>query len=174
MSDTNYKEMYDKIFKTLGNLTPLKADCGLLCEGACCKGDEKTGMRLFPHEESELHVIETEEGVRLAVCDGTCDREKRPLACRIFPFFPTIDEDGEIFVEEDTRAAVVCPMIGHEDEILFDDDFLDAVQKVGEILAQDEACRAFLEQTTEEIDMYREFYGEEDDYEEEDEEADIE
>ena len=61
-------------------------------------------------------------------------------------------------MEEDTRAAVVCPMIGHEDEILFDDEFFDAVQKVGEILAEDVECRAFLEQSTEEIDMYREFY----------------
>ncbi|MBR2948366.1 MAG: hypothetical protein IKC46_00740 [Lachnospiraceae bacterium] len=159
MANTNYQKMYEKIYKTLGELTPLKADCGLLCDGACCKGDEKTGMRLFPHEESSLRTILTEDGVRLAVCDGTCDRSKRPLACRIFPFFPTIDEEGEIFVEEDTRAANVCPMIGHSDEILFDRKFLKAVKKVGEILAEDEACRAFLEQVTEEIDMYREFHG---------------
>ena len=62
-------------------------------------------------------------------------------------------------MEEDTRAANVCPMIGHSDEILFDRKFLKAVKKVGEILAEDEACRAFLEQVTEEIDMYREFHG---------------
>ena len=158
MANTDYRKMYEKIFKLLGDLTPLKADCGLLCEGACCKGDENTGMRLFPHEESVLRVIETGDGIRLAVCDGNCDRSKRPLACRIFPFFPTIDEDGEIFVEEDTRAANVCPMIGHGDEILFDRKFLKAVKKVGELLATDEECRAFLEQVTEEIDMYREFH----------------
>lgn len=159
MANTDYQKLYDKIFKTLGELTPLKADCGLLCDGACCRGDENTGMRLFPHEESTLRIIETEDGIRLAVCDGTCDRSKRPLACRIFPFFPTIDEDGEIFVEEDTRAANVCPIIGHSDEIIFDRRFLKAVRKVGEMLAQDEECRAFLEQVTEEIDMYREFHG---------------
>lgn len=158
MSDIKYIKMYEKIFKVLGDLTPLRADCGQLCDGACCKGDERTGMRLFPYEESELRVIQTEEGVRLAVCDGTCDRTKRPLACRIFPFFPTIDEEGEIFVEEDSRAVVICPMIGHEDEILFDRKFLKAVKKVGEILAEDEECRAFLELCTEEIDMYREFH----------------
>lgn len=158
MNNTDYQKMYAKIFKLLGSLTPLKADCGLLCDGACCKGDDKTGMRLFPHEESELNVINTEDGVRLAVCDGTCDRAKRPLACRIFPFFPTIDEDGDIFVEEDSRAGLVCPMIGHSDEILFDRRFLKAVKKVGEILAEDEECREFLYQATEEIDMYRKFH----------------
>ena len=157
MESTDYSKMYERIFKILGELTPLKADCGLLCQGACCKGDENTGMRLFPHEESSLHIIETEDDVRLAVCDGSCDRSKRPLACRIFPFFPTIDEDGEIFVEEDTRGSRVCPMIGHSDEILFDRRFLKAVKKIGEILAQDEECREFLYQATEEIDMYREF-----------------
>ena len=94
MANTNYQKMYEKIYKTLGELTPLKADCGLLCDGACCKGDEKTGMRLFPHEESSLRTILTEDGVRLAVCDGTCDRSKRPLACRIFPFFPQLMKRG--------------------------------------------------------------------------------
>jgi len=156
-NSTEYQKMYEQIFKILGDLTPLRADCGLLCEGACCKGDENTGMRLFPGEESELTVKELASGDRLAVCDGTCDRNKRPLACRIFPFFPTIDEDGEIFVEEDDRGRLVCPMIGHADEILFDPKFLRAVKKVGEILAKDEKCREFLYQATEEIDTYREF-----------------
>ena len=159
MRTTDYKKMYKKIEKILGDLTPLKADCGHLCDGACCKGDAQTGMRLFPHEESTLTVHHTEDGVRLAVCDGTCDRSKRPLACRIFPFFPTIDEKGRIFVEEDSRGALVCPMVGHGDEILFDRRFLRAVRRVGKILAKDEACRAFLYQVTEEIDMYREFQG---------------
>ena len=26
----------------LQNLTPLKTDCGRLCQGACCQGDEQT------------------------------------------------------------------------------------------------------------------------------------
>jgi len=158
MAKTDYDKMYQKIFKVLGNLTPLKADCGQLCDGACCKGDENTGMRLFPHEKSDLRIIHTEDGGQLAVCEGSCDRSKRPLACRIFPFFPTIDENGRIFVEEDSRAGRVCPMIGHGDEILFDRKFLKAVKKVGEILARDEECREFLYQVTEEIDMYRKFY----------------
>ena len=29
----------------LESLTPLKTDCGRLCEGACCKGDETRSGR---------------------------------------------------------------------------------------------------------------------------------
>ena len=36
----------------LDALTPLKTDCGRLCDGACCQGDETTGMLLFPGEDA--------------------------------------------------------------------------------------------------------------------------
>ena len=155
--NSNYNKMYDKIFKIMGELTPLTVDCGVLCGCACCKGDENTGMLLFPHEESELGIKITENGDRLAVCDGTCDRKNRPLACRIFPFFPTIDDQGKIYVELDARAHRLCPMIEHSDELLFDPKFLKAVKKVGKILAKDEDCKTFLEKSTEEIDLYNNF-----------------
>lgn len=158
---TDYDKMYNKIFKIMGDLTPLKADCGKLCTGACCKGDENTGMRLFPFEESELPVKELENGVRLVVCNGTCDRIKRPLACRIFPFFPTVDDKGKVFVEADFRGARLCPLISHLDEIVFDPKFFKAIKRVGEILAKDETCLVFLREATEEIDTYYAFLGDE-------------
>ena len=149
--------MYEKIFKIMGDLTPLRADCGQLCGGACCKGNDSTGMRLFPHEETVLSVRHSENGGRLAVCNGSCDRSTRPLSCRIFPFFPTIDEKGRIFVEPDHRAARLCPLLMHSEEILFDPRFFRAVKRVGRILAKDKDGRTFLEQITEEIDLYRTF-----------------
>lgn len=161
MSKTDYNEMYKRIFDTLGNLTPLTVDCGVICNGACCKGDAQTGMRLFPHEESSLDITELESGERLAVCNGTCDRSKRPLACRIFPFFPTIDEDGKIYVEPDYRAARLCPLITHSDEIVFDPKFFKALEKVGKILAKDDECKEYLYKITEEIDMYYSFLSDE-------------
>lgn len=151
------KEMYNKIFKILGDLTPLNADCGLLCGSACCQGDENTGMRLFPYEETDLEVKNISEGERLAVCNGTCDRNCRPLACRIFPFFPTIDEKGRIFVEIDYRGKRLCPMIEHADQLSFDKRFFKAVKRVGKILAKNEKCREFLYRSTEEIDLYYNF-----------------
>lgn len=157
MSNSDYEKMYKKIFDILGNLTPLTVDCGVLCNGACCKGDEKTGMRLFPHEESTLNIINMENGERLAVCNGCCNREFRPLACRIFPFFPTIDENGKIYVEPDTRASMLCPLLQHSEEIVFDPKFFKVLKKVGKILAKDNECREYLYKITEEIDMYKSF-----------------
>ncbi len=157
MNAADYRKMYEKIFKVMGDLTPLKADCGQLCGGACCKGDENTGMRLFPFEESELPVKELENGVRLVVCNGRCDRSKRPLACRIFPFFPTVDEAGRVYVEADFRGARLCPLITHSEEIIFDKKFFKALKKVGKILTKDEACLEFLRKVTEEIDTYSAF-----------------
>ncbi len=156
---TEYDKLYQKVFNILGELTPLTADCGRLCGGACCKGDEKTGMRLFPDEPTALPVIQTEDGGRLAVCDGTCDRDKRPLSCRIFPFFPTVDEKGRVFTELDYRAARLCPMVTHSEEIVFNKRFLKAVKKAGKLLVKDPECRAFLEESTAEIDTYAAFLG---------------
>lgn len=159
MNCTDYNKLYQKVFKVLGDLTPLKADCGKLCGCACCKGDDKIGMRLFPFEESTLKITQTDEGVRLAVCDGTCNRDDRPLSCRIFPFFPTVDERGRVFVEPDYRGARLCPMIEHTDEIIFDKRFFKAVKKAGKILAKNKECLEFMKESTEEIDTYREFLG---------------
>lgn len=158
MRIVDHEHLYRKIDAVMGELTPLTVDCGVLCGGACCKGDDKTGMRLFPYEQSTLAVTQT-DGVRLAVCNGTCDRDKRPLACRMFPFFPTIDDKGRIFVEADDRARRLCPLITHSDELIFDPRFFKALKKVGKLLAKDPDCRAFLIETTAEIDTYRAFLG---------------
>lgn len=159
MGKTNYAEMYEKIYKIIGKLTPLKADCGTLCGCACCKGDENLGMRLFPYEETFLPVKTLENGVKLVVCSGQCKRENRPLACRIFPFFPTVDDRGRVYVEADFRGVRLCPMIAHSEEIVFDKRFFKALKKAGKILAKDEKCLEFLKESTDEIDMYHKFLG---------------
>ena len=157
MKSTDYKMLYNRIFNILGDYTPLTVDCGVLCNGACCKGDSETGMILFPHEESKLDVKILENGERLAVCNGKCDRNKRPLACRIFPFFPTVDEKGKVGVELDYRGARLCPMIEYSDELLFDPKFLKAVRKAGKLLVKDDECKDFLMKSTAEINTYRDF-----------------
>lgn len=161
MKSTDYKALYEKIFKILGNHTPLNVDCGVLCECACCKGEGNIGMLLFPHEESCLNISITEFGGRLAVCDGTCNRDKRPLACRIFPFFPTVDEKGNVFVEKDYRAFRLCPLLEHSDEIIFNPKFFKALKKVGKLLAKDDECLAFLQDITREIDIYNDLLANE-------------
>lgn len=157
MKTTDYNALYKKVFKILGDLTPLKVDCGVLCDCACCKGDNQQGMLLFPHEESVLTVKNTEAGGRLAVCNGRCNRNERPLACRIFPFFPTVDENGKVFIEKDYRAEMLCPLLEHSDEIVFNPKFFKALKKAGKLLAKNKECLEFLRDSTEEIDTYFSF-----------------
>ena len=137
----------------LEDLTPLKTDCGLTCNGACCRPmeAEMTGMLLFPGEEA---YYEGREGYRmtktgqgtLLICSGRCDRADRPLSCRLMPLIPVLREDG-IKVATDLRAKTVCPLARQGKDAL-DPDFVSAVRQVGRILAEDEAQRAFLIQLT--------------------------
>lgn len=138
----------------LRDVTPLKADCGRLCGGACCQGDERTGMLLFP-EEAALYagsafarVIETDfclagERAALLVCRGECARADRPLACRLFPLFLRFDGDGRGRVCLDARARAVCPLCGYGLSAL-DPAFRAAARQAYDVLLSDGVCRAYL------------------------------
>ena len=154
-----YKNLYKQAFSILNGLTPLENDCGKLCGGACCKGDETIGMRLFPHEESRLNKIKAENGAKLVVCSGKCNRSERPLSCRIFPFFPIIHEDGHISAEIDARAINLCPLADNCDIIKFNKDFIVAVRKVGRLLSADSEIKAFLLESKAEIETYKKLHG---------------
>ena len=136
------------------NLTPLKTDCGRLCEGACCQGDENTGMLLFPGEEafydgcSFARIIPAgfELGgtpAQLFVCNGTCERHNRPLACRLFPLFLKFKEEGVTKLRMDVRAKAVCPLTDYGIKAL-DTEFKQAARAAYDILLEDEACAAYL------------------------------
>ena len=45
------EKVIESCYSQLRKVTPLNFDCGKICNGKCCKGDEKTGMILFPGEE---------------------------------------------------------------------------------------------------------------------------
>ena len=137
----------------LTDVTPLKTDCGLLCNGLCCRPmeGEMTGMLLFPGEEKYYagregyRMEETDHGT-LLICSGRCDRADRPLSCRLMPLIPVVREDG-IKVATDLRAKPVCPLARQGKDAL-DPDFVAAVRQVGRILAEDEQQRAFLVRLT--------------------------
>ncbi len=149
--------MYKEAMEIIGELTPLRGhDCGKLCDCACCKGGEEDGMLLFPGEQTELEVKEADGG-RLAVCTGTCDREKRPLACRIFPFFPDI-RGRRVKAVVDARALRLCPIAYHSENVKFDRKFVAAVERVGELLRRDDQCRQFMLETLEDIELTQKFY----------------
>ena len=133
----------------LAEVTPLKSDCGRVCGARCCGSmeGEETGMLLFPGEED---FYEDMEGWRmlpageeiLLICPGECDRNDRPLACRIFPLLPIPTEDG-VSVRTDERARGLCPLT-RQGKAGMDPAFVEAVARAGEILLRDPDHRAFL------------------------------
>ncbi len=154
----DYDKLYSKVFDIIGDKTPLKGhDCGKLCDAACCAGDDSDGMLLFPGERTEMPATLAALG-QLVVCGGECDRSQRPLSCRIFPFFPAVDEKGRVKVVIDSRARRLCPLAAYSDNVIFDRSFIRAVGRAGRLLARDEACRSFMRQVTEEIEAIERFY----------------
>ena len=137
----------------LADVTPLKTDCGRFCSGACCVSlpGEETGMLLFPGEEElyaglpGYHQKESALGP-LLVCSGTCRREERPLACRLFPLLPLLGPEG-VTVRMDQRARPVCPLF-REGLNALDPAFTEAVRACGLLLAAGPVQRAFLEKLT--------------------------
>lgn len=138
----------------LENLTPLKTDCGRLCQGACCRGDEATGMLLFPGEEALYEgcafarVVPTDFSLggtpaQLLVCDGRCDRKNRPLACRLFPLFLKFREDQPPVLRMDARARAVCPLTDYGMKAL-DPAFRQAACRAYDLLLEDEVCAKYL------------------------------
>ncbi|MBE6749410.1 MAG: hypothetical protein E7557_09325 [Ruminococcaceae bacterium] len=133
-------------YSLLRKETPLKLDCGKICGGKCCKGDSNLGMLLFPGEENlidgSIEIKETENGDKIAVCNGTCDRNKRPLSCRIYPVFPLIVKESnkeKIKTVFDLRAD--CPLTNSEFE--FNKTFLRKVKRVGKYLLLNEETKEF-------------------------------
>lgn len=140
----------------LKDLTPLKRDCGRICGAACCRPTEgeETGMLLFPGER-ELYagkdgwtIRETAAGP-MVICPGKCDRDERPLACRIFPLLPVKGEDGKIRPTVDLRAKAVCPL-ARQGRNAMDPAFAEAVGEAGRLLDGEEEQAAFLRRLKEE------------------------
>ena len=135
----------------LNQVTPLKKDCGRICGARCCLSldGEETGMLLFPGEAAAYaekagwEIRQTAQG-EMVLCPGRCEREERPLSCRLFPLLPVIGEDGKVRAVIDQRARAVCPLARQGKDAL-DPAFTEAVREAGEILAQDEAQVLFLD-----------------------------
>lgn len=145
---------YDAVYALLGDLTPLTADCGDVCGAACCKGGDNEGMLLFPDEAEHLRCddrVVRENGRELYVCDGGCDRDKRPLSCRLFPLFPIVTESGRVRAVYDPRAYRVCPLVQLQDNVRLDRRFVRAVRAVGRQIAATPEGLAFLKEQTAEL-----------------------
>lgn len=172
----NIAYIYLQIYRLFDNVTPLKADCGGLCDAACCRGDD-AGMYLFPGEEKVYRLLKPKwvkieksdftyeyksqkKNVPILICPGTCDRYQRPLACRIFPLTPYVGKNGRLEIIIDPRAKSVCPL-SHElsvDE--FDRQFLINVKKAFILLMKNSEIKEYMVRYSEYIDEYKKFYKE--------------
>ena len=112
-------------------------------------------MLLFPGEDAlyrdrEGWTIRQTPAGPMVICPGTCSREDRPLACRLFPLLPVI-RDGAVKAAVDQRAYAVCPLARQGIRAL-DPEFAEAVREAGRMLAEDGEQYRFLEVLTEEQD----------------------
>ncbi|MDP4133027.1 MAG: hypothetical protein Q8882_03345, partial [Bacillota bacterium] len=141
-------------YDIIGDKTPLKTDCGKLCDGACCKDTESgSGMYLYPFEEKLLEgkglTIEKSDFIYakgksalFASCPGVCSREFRPLACRIFPLLP-YKKDDEVTVIIDPRSFSMCPL-AFKGMYHLDRDFIKRVLLVSKLLCKVPVINEFI------------------------------
>ncbi|MDR0928464.1 MAG: hypothetical protein LBM74_01980 [Oscillospiraceae bacterium] len=153
----------------LQEITPLKTDCGKRCGAACCQpdADGQGGMLLFPGEEAlydpapdwatitESPIVIAGKPLLFLTCEGQCPRGERPLACRIFPLTPAI-QDGEPTVRLDIRAWPVCPLMPHGVHGL-SQPFVAAAQTATALLCEEAAARAYIQWLTDALTDYGQF-----------------
>ena len=144
-------EILQRAYARIGDSTPMLTDCGLLCGAACCHTDEdgQGGVYLFPGERALLKECEWARVLPagfapMLMCDGACDRERRPLGCRIFPLTPARGRNGKWSVRMDVRARAMCPLAASGTGGL-DPEFVRAVRDALRIVAEDPEGDAFLE-----------------------------
>ncbi len=155
------KDSILRAYEIIGDLTPLIADCGATCGAACCQTDEdgQGGVFLFPGEREMLEECDWGRIVRhqfgpMLVCEGPCDRDKRPLGCRIFPLTPVRGRNGKWTVRIDVRARPVCPLVSSGISGM-DPEFVRGVRDALRVIAETETGDAFLEKWVELEEAYR-------------------
>ena len=171
----NSAYIYLQIYRRFDNNTPIKADCGNLCNSVCCSGDD-SGMFLFPGEKEVFKLIKP-KGFRIEYsdltynyngglkrtpilfCDGGCDRYIRPLACRIFPLTPIITESGKIEIITDPRAKSICPLAKTLYLEEYDENFVKSVKQAFVLLAKNKHVLSFLHEYTKYIQEFNRFFS---------------
>ena len=150
------------VFSAYGRLkydTPLKYDCGKLCDGLCCKGADDRGMILYPGEEKlfsdkkGFQIKKDSLGRNILICKSDCNRKIRPLSCRMYPLFPYVyEENGEIKLKViyDIRGLNSCPVVFNK--IKVSKKFIQSVRLAGKELLREEDCKKMLWDISREID----------------------
>ena len=135
------KRYYSEIYKLLDEVTPLSKDCGVLCDKACCKEeDEPAGMFVFPFEEELLKDVDfgyieesnceygEDKVAKIFYCTKPCNREQRPLGCRIFPLTP-YRKNGKVTLVMNPAAKKMCPLARSLHPSQLEEEFEENVMK---------------------------------------------
>jgi Fe-S-cluster containining protein len=157
----NYKEIYRQVYSLLEIAVIKNYDCGRLCGAKCCSSENKRGIYLYPFEEVMFDQSEPwlewkvhrqkwydlPTGISklyFLTCKGSCERNKRPIQCRIYPFSFQMGADNNVeLVEND---------FGHHCNILqgnceINDKFLTNLRKAAELLLQIPEVRILVNST---------------------------
>lgn len=152
------KEIIEKIYKKLDEVSPLDYDCGKLCGEICCTYDDEDYQNkdlmiyLLPGEELiyeddssfELRHFGIDEinypyswknGVYTVICKNPplCNRDIRPIQCRTFPLIPHISKDRKFhLIYDESEYPYKCPLIN--ENIKLNDDFVKETYKVWRLL----------------------------------------
>lgn len=162
----NPAEFYSAVYKIIGDATPLCADCGKLCNNACCAvTDEITGMYLFPYENvmydnmppwGKIYDTDFTYGdngeVDLFSCTGVCDRARRPLSCRIFPLVPYAHRGEKLKIIMDIRGRGMCPLADAVKEEELSPEFVAVVTQAMRLCMCNRQTREFIYSLTDSID----------------------
>ncbi len=156
-------DFYRRLYEEIGTETPLRFDCGRLCSHACCAvTPDLPGMYLFPGEEALYEGVpgfsvtpSTLAGygpVALLSCNGACDRERRPLACRIFPLAARATADG-LRLRMDRRGFGLCPLCA-EGKAGLCEPFVTAVERALQALWREPEGERFLRALSAQLDAF--------------------
>ena len=166
-----FKDFYSYIYNITEDVTPLPVDCGQLCGRSCCKGNDDTGMYLFPGESVMYENLPSWAKIQKSglsfgggkvdffSCSGSCDRTLRPLACRIFPLFPFIDVSGNLKLIMDPRGKGLCPLARALDISDLDGKFIDTVRYISKLIMKNSLLYSYMFELSRFTEQYADIFS---------------
>ena len=166
---SKYFTLLEQAYSLTEKVTPRHFDCGKLCGAVCCRNlshsTHSSGMLLLPLEREYLEskgvkdfAFEHTEDGDVLICDGKCNRQYRPFACRIFPYYADFHSD-KIKLNKDLRAAGVCPLLIDRRYRRPNIFFIRNIKKAVKLLACESAYKNDFFKTSDFIDSLYDLYS---------------